>query len=439
MVPIIVLMVLVLWLSILLGQPSHLSSKEARLTMFTFRILLRVAIPVAITGCTLIAQTTIAPAVNSGRLVSTIGLDRSIYFPGEEAVLTLTERNVGSAPIEVAAPFAAFGCFELSRVSAAGSLLPVYARPVCPLRLVEPAGSKVVLGAGEESRLNVNGDDLWPGAGASTVPGTAGYYQVAQGGSGASAVFRIAMPRLEAAAAVRLHDITYDDPATRREVRLPAYMHVFSLRWNNQSFLCVALSPSLRDKAVATDNAGNVTAVGVPYRRLATLPGPVTSVAGTASAQDNLAITWADARGLSQTLLVASDQRGGPVEAVQIGLDSAFERLSAADIQQFVAKVDGAANRNVNWSVSLAPGAPAGAQPGAVTSTGIYTAPLGIARPYAVIVTAQSQADPSRSAVGVVSLQPQNQNALAAAGGGGLPFAAKPLATVSSSGPAPLQ
>jgi len=407
--------------------------------MSTFRTLFKAALPAAVMGCSLIAQTTIAPFGNSGRLVSTIGIDRSVYFPGEDAVLTLIAHNAGSTPVEVTAPFSAFGCFELSRVSASGSLVPVFARPVCPLRLVEPAGAKTVLAAGEESRVTVNGDDLWPGASASTVAGTAGYYQLAERASGASAVFRIAMPRLEAAAAVRVQDVAYDDPATRREVRLPAYIHVFSLRWNNQSVLCVALSPSLRDKAVATDSAGNVTAVGVPYRRLATLSGPVTSVAGTASAQDNLAITWADAKGLSQTMLVASTQRGGTVEAVQVALDSSFERLNPSDTQQFVAKVNGTANRNVSWSVSLAPGAPAGALPGAVTNAGVYTAPLGIARPYAVIVTAQSQADPSRSAVGVVSLQPQNQNALATAGGGGLTFAAKPLATVSSGGPAPLQ
>jgi hypothetical protein len=210
-------------------------------------------------------------------------------------------------------------------------------------------------------------------------------------------------------------------------------MHAFSLRWNNQSYLCVALSPSLRDKAVATDSAGNVTAVGVPYRRLATLPGPVASLEGTANAQDNLAITWENTRGTSQIVLVAGNQQSGASDAVQVGLESAFERLSSAETLQFSAKVAGAANRNVSWSISLAPGAPAGAQAGAVTAAGVYSAPAGITRPYAAIITAQSQADPSRSAVGVVALQPRNQNTLATAAGGGLTFVAKSPATASSS------
>ena len=129
-------------------------------------------------------------------------------------------------------------------------------------------------------------------------------------------------------------------------------------------------------------------------------------------------------------MLVAGDQRGGPSDAVQVGLESAFERLSSAETLQFSARVAGAANRSVYWSVPLAPGAPAGAQAGSVTPAGVYTAPAGITKPYVSIITAQSQADPSRSAVGVVALQPRNQNTLAAAGGD-LTFAAKSPAVVS--------
>jgi len=397
--------------------------------MYMLKILFRMIVVAAVIGSALTAQTAIPLAAGNGQLTGIVAVDRSVYFPGEQAALTVTARNTGTSPLEVASPFAAFGCFQLSRVSSSGALVPLFARPVCPLRLVEPTGSKIVLGPGEETRVTVNGDDLWPGSSASTVPGVAGYYQIATV-SGASAAFRISMPRLEATAAVRIQDITYTDPSTKREVRLPAYMHVFSLRWNNQSYLCLALSPSLRDKAIATDRSGNVTAVGVPYRRLATLPGPVASVAGTANAQNNLAITWADTRGASQTMLVAANQRGGPADAVQVGLDSAFERLNAGDTLQFFATVSGAANRNVAWSVSLLPGAPLGAQAGTVSATGTYAAPSGIGKPYAALITAQSQADPSRSALAVVALQPRNQNTLATARG--LTFASKPSAALSS-------
>jgi hypothetical protein len=107
--------------------------------------------------------------------------------------------------------------------------------------------------------------------------------------------------------------------------------------------------------------------------------------------------------------------------------------VSAADTKQFTARVAGAANRNVRWSLAVAQGAPAGALTGSVTAAGVYTAPAEIAKPYAVIVTAQSQADLASSAVGVVALQPRIQNTLATANGGGLTLAVKSPATVLAS------
>jgi hypothetical protein len=166
---------------------------------------------------------------------------------------------------------------------------------------------------------------------------------------------------------------------------------------------------------------------------LTTLAGPIAAVEGTANAQGNLTIAWTDPKGVSQTLLVAGDRRVTSADAIQVSLDSSFARVSAADSQLLTARVAGTANRSVRWSLAVAPGAPPAATAGGISATGVYTAPAGIAKPYAVIVTAQSQADPSSSAIGVVALQPRIQNALAASGGGGLTLAVKSPATVLAS------
>jgi hypothetical protein len=359
------------------------------------------------------AQTGNPTIDNSGRLQTAISLDRATYFPGEAAVLTLIARNPQRTPLEAPEPFAgASACFDLSRLASGGAFVPLSSRPVCPFRTIESDSAKALFGPGEERRAAVTGDALWPGADSAASSLSIGYYQVASHTSTASAVFRIVAPHLETATAVRLRDIAYDDPATGRALRLTAYLHVFSVRWFNQSFLCVAQSPSLRDTAIVTDSGGNVVGVNVPYRRLAAVANPIASIKATANLQDNLAITWTDSTGLSQTVLAASASHP-PTGALEVGLDSTYGRVVPGASLEFHARVAGSGNGAVRWSVMLAPGAPAGAPTGSVTASGRYVAPAEVEMQYAVIVMAQSQADPSRSAFGVVSLQPRTEITLA--------------------------
>lgn len=340
------------------------------------------------------------------RLQSAISLDRATYFPGEHAVMTLSARNPQRTPLEVPEPFTATnGCFDLSRLGTNGSFVPLSARPVCPFRPIEPAGAKALFDAGEERRATVTGDALWQNAGSPGSGAGAGYYQVSYRNSSASAVFRIVTPHLDSATAVRLQDIAYDDPANGRAVRVPAYLHVFALRWYNQSFLCVAQSPSLQDKAITADSSGNVTAVNVSYRRVAALNNPIVSIKATANQQDNLTITWTDSTGASQTVL-ASASTPPATGGVEVGLDSTFERVASGASRDFHARVAGSGNGAVRWSVALGPGAPAAYPTGTVTASGRYVAPTQVSAPYAVIIIAQSLVDASKSALGVVALQP---------------------------------
>lgn len=95
-----------------------------------------------------------------------------------------------------------------------------------------------------------------------------------------------------------------------------------------------------------------------------------------------------------------------PPGIVSISLGPASATLNPSQTLQFTAPVIGSSNTGVNWSVALGQDAPTGAQPGTVSASGLYSAPDSIASVYAVIVTAQSQADPTKSASATVTLKP---------------------------------
>ncbi|MBI3181147.1 MAG: hypothetical protein HYZ28_03285 [Myxococcales bacterium] len=82
-------------------------------------------------------------------------------------------------------------------------------------------------------------------------------------------------------------------------------------------------------------------------------------------------------------------------DSVQVQLSPIQVTLSAGASQQFSAAVTGSANTAVTWSVEE------GASGGAISSTGLYTAPANAGTFH---VVAKSQADPSRSARATVTV-----------------------------------
>ncbi|MGA3019851.1 MAG: chitobiase/beta-hexosaminidase C-terminal domain-containing protein [Bryobacteraceae bacterium] len=91
---------------------------------------------------------------------------------------------------------------------------------------------------------------------------------------------------------------------------------------------------------------------------------------------------------------------------VSISLNLATATLNTLQTQQFTATITGSGNTGVTWSVALGAGAPTGAQPGVISPTGLYTPPSSVTAQYTVTVTAQSQADPTKSASAIVTLVP---------------------------------
>jgi len=290
------------------------------------------------------------------------------------------------------------------------------AKPICPFRLVEAAGSATtVLAGGEERQATLSSDTLlsalpWARNAGQNVLNRPGYYQVEyiDQTPRPSAVFRVVSPHLDAAAVIKLSDVSFVEPGNGQRVYVAAYRHVFALRWNDQTFICVSESPDSREQAISADSHGDYTGGDFPYVRIAASPNPVTSISATADQDGNLKIEWQDSKSRRHIKLLGSTAANPAGSPIQIGLNSTFEKLNAAEARQFTATVIGSSNTSLKWSVSLAPGAPAGAQAGTVSASGMYSAPAKVRIPYRVILTARSQADELRSAVAVVSLLPEN-------------------------------
>ena len=81
-----------------------------------------------------------------------------------------------------------------------------------------------------------------------------------------------------------------------------------------------------------------------------------------------------------------------------VKISPASANLSTAQTQQFTATVTGTSNTTVKWSFSPAVGA--------LSSTGLYTAPTAISSAQSVNVTVTSVADPSQSATALINLLP---------------------------------
>jgi hypothetical protein len=110
-----------------------------------------------------------------------------------------------------------------------------------------------------------------------------------------------------------------------------------------------------------------------------------------------LTVQMSDAAGqqTSKTLSIAI------AALVAISVSPATATLTASQTQQFTAAVTGATNTAVTWSVTPAVGA--------ISSSGLYSAPATLASPQTVTVTATSVADTSGKATASVTIIPSVQ------------------------------
>jgi hypothetical protein len=166
---------------------------------------------------------------------------------------------------------------------------------------------------------------------------------------------------------------------------------------------------------------GTITVAGL-YTAPASVPTPPT-VTVTATSQAD------PSKSASATVTVL------PPVAVSVSPSSAKVVIGAK--QQFTASVTGTTNTAVKWSLSGA--GCSGPTCGTITVAGLYTAPATIPNPPTVIVTATSEANPSKSATAIVTVEARGlidvlpSNALVTAGGQ-LQFSAQDGGALAASG-----
>jgi hypothetical protein len=344
---------------------------------------------------------------NAAQIDTTLSVDRSVYFPLEVATILATVTNPTSSSLLIPAPFTSVtGCIDLVGLREDGTRGPLGADNPCgglldnntPTTVFGPGEKRTAVVQSYDNQFDIQGPTLVLG-GVPQFPGVYSlrYYE-------GEAIFQVVSPQVEASAAVRIQDGSYVDTATGQTLTFPLYMGAFSLRWNGQSYVCVAQRPTGIAGALSL---GNFTDPNAPYRRIAVSANPIASMTLTSDAASNLTITWKDSAGQSNSLPGNAPALSGDVDPLQLFASPPSASLQGTQTQQFSVIVANGTNGAVNWSVAPDPAAPAGSQPGTISPAGLYTAPSNVgAAQYNVIVTATSQANLAKNAAATVTLTP---------------------------------
>lgn len=147
-----------------------------------------------------------------------------------------------------------------------------------------------------------------------------------------------------------------------------------------------------QNPSVGEDSGGNIYIV---YEGRDVLPAPPPTCTASASIL---------ARGAS-----GFTRSSGPLDTttppVSVTIAPVTVSLLTCATQQFTATVANGANTFVDWQVNGVVGGSAAT--GTITPAGLYTAPATVPRPAQVTITAESQADPTKTASAVVTVNAQ--------------------------------
>jgi len=348
-----------------------------------------------------------------------IRLDRQEYLAGEPARATLSVFNPAPDSLLVLDPFdRRGGCLDLEVWRAEPD------PPGLEWWSMSPSGGceepnlgapTITLGPGQRIEKTIPSEEF-----DRTLPATptsAGRYRIVFGYGRsfcAHAEFTVVVPVFRGSAAVMLAEpgkMQYaKDGAVTQYSR---YIQAFILENEGKRYIGLQRRPaSFEPKlSVIPDrelNQGGVHELG-DYDRIAEAGMDASSLQLEADAQENITVTWNES-GRTRSYCVSSDRariescKASLIPPVQISIDPPTETLGISEWKHFLVGIAGTSNTEVSWSIALGPGAPPGAEPGTISAGGVYEAPHAIPSPYTVVVTAQSQADRTKSTSATVTL-----------------------------------
>ena len=242
---------------------------------------------------------------NTQKLQAQLSLDQTTYFPREAAAITIGVLNPTASAMLVVAPFnTGTGCLALySQPPNGGTPSPLGADGPCSGFPTVSAIATTTMNAGAQRTMSLNSYDNMFDSGfpAMSSPSAAGAYFLSYAYASANqAAFSVVVPPLDAAGIVQMADESSFDPATGETTQVHVYMHVFAVRWNNVSYICVTVSPVSSNQVITADGNGNFSSEPGVYRRIATSQNPVASISATNNA-GVLAIQWQDSTGATFT------------------------------------------------------------------------------------------------------------------------------------------
>lgn len=242
-----------------------------------------------------------ALADNTSRLHVTVKMDRDVYFPGELFDATFEVTNPTGSPLVAITPFQGAECVSLF-AKEEDKLINLAGQDGGCREFGNPP-PVTTFGPGESRKdvLHSYGESFWPAAlltaNGGTPDRTGTFVLEYSYGAGAEAEFTIASAKVEATTLARFKDVMYTDhPGFEEPHPIPSYVNVFSLRWQDQSYICVSQSARTNIERNPTRKAGEIDEVK-PYKRVASSHDAVVSITATADPERNLTIEWKTSSG----------------------------------------------------------------------------------------------------------------------------------------------